>query len=54
MTLQGRVTFNKTVGLSPDLYARWRAYEQETGQSFNGLILAYLEQTLPKTEERQP
>lgn len=55
MTVRPRTTFTKSVMLSAALYARWLAYEQATGQSFNGLILAYLDATLPQPdEEAQP
>jgi hypothetical protein len=55
MTVKGRTTHGMSVMLSPALYARWLAYvAAHPGQSFNGLIVAYLERTLPHTQEGQP
>lgn len=50
MTVQAKVTHTKSVMLSPQLYARWEAYQAKEGVSFNGLIIAFLERCLPVLE----
>jgi hypothetical protein len=53
MTLHPRKpTYNKTVCLSEALHQRWLAFATETGQSFNGVVLAWLDEMLPHDEAR--
>ena len=50
MTVKARTIYTKSVMLSPALYARWEAYHAQEGLSFNGIILSFLERTLPHLE----
>lgn len=53
MTVKGKTIYNKTVGLSPQLYARWLAYHAEEAVSFNGLVTAFLEEKLPHLKDEE-
>jgi len=47
MSLQAKVTYNKTVCLPEALFARWQAFACFTGESFNGYVVKHLDATLP-------
>ena len=50
MTLQAKVTFNKTISLPPALFQRWQAFvcfHPTPAPSFNGYVIAHLEASLP-------
>jgi hypothetical protein len=50
MSLQPKVTYNKTISLNRDLFERWTIYAalHEGHASFNGLVIRHLEEILPQ------